>query len=87
MTQDFAEGFVDLRCLGFASQTVTKFRLDDAEGGFNVAPLVVLLQEPPLIEFVIMIHLPPKGAFTLPLRFLVLSLAFLIGPIRMRYSF
>ncbi len=36
MSKDFAEGFVDLSCLGFASQTVSKPGLDHREGCFDV---------------------------------------------------
>ena len=73
MTEYLAERLVDLRGFRFASQAVSKLRFDHAERGFNVAPLVVLLEEPLLVEFVIVIHLPPKVTLTLPLRFFVLS--------------
>ena len=36
VAKNFAEGFVDLRCLGFASQTVAKLGFDHAESRFDV---------------------------------------------------
>jgi len=62
MSQDFAERLIDLRCLGFASKAVAKLCLDHAERRFDVAPFVVLLEEPFLIERKIMEHAIPKIA-------------------------
>ena len=73
MTENLAEGFVDLRRFGFASQRIAKLCLDHAECRFDVASLVVLLKKPPLIKFVVVVHLSPEIAFPLPFRFFVLS--------------
>ena len=73
MRQNLAQRLVDLRCLSLTSQRVANLRLDHAERRFHIAPLVVLLKEPPLIKFIVVIHLPPKVTLALPLCFLILT--------------
>jgi hypothetical protein len=40
MAENFAECFVDLRCLSLAAKRVAKLRLDHVKCGFDVAALV-----------------------------------------------
>ena len=42
MTQDFAQGFVDLRRQALASQPLTELRLDHMEYGFDLGSFVVV---------------------------------------------
>ena len=62
MTENLTKRFIHLRCFGLASKAVSELRLDHAERGFNVAALVILLQEPRLIELKIVVHAPPQIA-------------------------
>lgn len=66
MTKNLAQSFISLRDFGLASQAIAELRLDHAERRFNVAALMVLLEEPLLIERKIMKQLPPKGGFGIP---------------------
>lgn len=66
MTKNLTQSFVDLHDFGLASQTVAKLRLDHAKRRFNVAALVVLLEEPLLVKRKVMEQLPPKGGFGVP---------------------
>jgi hypothetical protein len=68
--QHLAQRLIDLRCFSFASQAITKLRLDHAKRGFNIASFVVLLEKPLLVKFVVVIHLPPKLTLTLHFAFL-----------------
>jgi hypothetical protein len=69
VTQYLAKRLVDLRGRRLAPQTVTKLGLNHVEGRFHVRAFVVLLHEPSLIVFVVVIHLPPKGALRFHLFF------------------
>jgi hypothetical protein len=60
MRQDFAEGFVDLRRLGFASQPIAKLGLDHMEGSFDVGTLVIGRHEVRLIERIPVKHSLPN---------------------------
>ena len=62
MTENLAKRLIYLRRFGLTSKAVSELRLDHAERGFNVAALVVLLQEPRLIELKIVVHAPPQIA-------------------------
>lgn len=82
MTQNLTKSLIDLRRFGFASQAIAKLCLDHAERRFNVGSLVVLLQEPCLIEVVIVEKSPPKSAFSSPTLSLVVRL--LLAPCKLR---
>jgi hypothetical protein len=63
MTDDLAQGFVDLRPLGLASQPLPETRLYHAERALDVAALVVMTIELLLIVKIEMQQPIPHGIF------------------------
>jgi hypothetical protein len=61
MTQYFTERFINHRNVGLASETVAEFPLHHAESGFDVGPLVIMLQEFILPKPEVVIHLRPRS--------------------------
>ena len=62
MGQNLTQSLVDLRCLGFAAQRNSEFRLDHMERRFDVRPLVVRLQELVTTPEKVVVHLPVGSA-------------------------
>jgi len=62
MTQHFTKRFVDHRNVGLAAKTVSEFALHHGERGFDVATLVVVLQELRTLELKVVVHLLPRSA-------------------------
>src|ERR1039457_5607853 len=62
MTKNFAERFVNHRHVGFAAERISKFPLHHGERGFNVAPLMVVLQELLLAKVEVVVHLRPRSS-------------------------
>lgn len=60
MSKDFAQGFVNLRRAGLASEAIAKLSLDHVEGCFDVRPLVIALHKAFLIVRVEMKHSFPN---------------------------
>jgi hypothetical protein len=56
MTENFTKRFVDHRNIGLAAKRMAKLAFHHAERGFNVRPLVVVLQEFLLAEVEIVLH-------------------------------
>ena len=62
MTEHFTKRFIDHRGIGLAPQRVTEFPLHHGERGFDVRPLVVVLQKLiPLVHEEV-VHLAPQTA-------------------------
>jgi len=84
VTQNLTESFINLRRLGLASKTAAEFSLDHTERSLDIAALVVLLEKPLLVEFIVMIHPPPKSGLALDSRAPILRFLWLeaSGPLR-----
>ena len=63
MTQKLQQNFVDLASTGLRPNGSTKLRLYHAERRFDVAPLVIMLQERLSIEVVEVPHPLPKTIY------------------------
>ncbi len=60
MAQHLAQHFVVLRCRPLGAERVPELALDHREGRFDVAALVVVVQELIALEHVIVVHLAPQ---------------------------
>src|SRR5581483_6736598 len=59
MAENLTKRFIDHRNISLAAQAVSEFPLNHAERGFDVAPLVVVLQELVFAEVEVVVHLEP----------------------------
>ena len=87
MRQNLTERLVGLRGLRATAKRVAKLCLDHAECRFDVAALVVLLHEPLMIEFIVVVHLSPQSAFAFPLNLLIECTSWSNSPIRTAIGF
>ena len=60
VAEELAEDFVLHRRVGLAHHAIAELRLDHAEHGLGIAPLMVVLGEVLLIELVVQEHLLPE---------------------------
>lgn len=66
MTENLTKSFIDHRNVSLASQTVSEFSLHHAKRGFDIRPLVVVLQKVVAPEFessgkpLVPFHLEPR---------------------------
>ena len=61
MTKYLAKNFINLSSRGFGSDGSSELCLNHTEGGFNVRPLMIMLQEGFSIEVVEMPHAIPQA--------------------------
>ena len=62
VAEHLAQGLIDHRSVGFASQGISKLAFNHAKGGFDVGSLVVVLQKLAALELEVMVHLFPSPA-------------------------
>ena len=62
MTKNLTKGFVDHRGFGLTPQTITELAFNHAERGFDIRPLVVVLQEFFVPKLKVVKHLGPDSA-------------------------
>ena len=60
MAQNFTKSFINHHDISLAPQTVSEFPLHHAKGGFDVRPLVVMLQKLVAPELKVMEHFGPQ---------------------------
>ncbi len=62
MSKNLTQRFIDRCNVGLASETVSKLALHHTKSGFDIRPLVIVLQEVGAAELKVVIHLCPCSA-------------------------
>lgn len=61
MTENLTKRLVDHRGIRLAAKAITKFPLNHAESGFDIRPLVIVLQKLRALELEVVVHLRPRS--------------------------